>query len=104
MINTHLDEIIQAKKNEKLDEKEANRLVYLLMNLPTDVFSGNRRFKQLILEFLRVEYATPVNLSLMIPGCAKHGLSLIYSITHSLIYLLTYLLIPRDDEGDVTVI
>ncbi len=91
MINTHLDEIIQAKKNEKLDEKEANRLLYLLMNLPTGVFSGNRRFKQLILEFLRVEYATPVNLSLMIPGCAKHGLSLIYSLNHSLTYLLTFL-------------
>ena len=73
MTNSYLEEIINAKKNEKIDIKEANRIVYLLMNLPTEVFSGNARFKQLIREFLKIEYANDVNLSVMIPCCAKHG-------------------------------
>ena len=73
MTNTYLEEIINAKKNEKIDTKEANRIVYLLMNLPTDIFSGNLRFKQLIREFLKCEYAGDKNLAVMIPCCAKHG-------------------------------
>ena len=73
MTNSYLEEIISALKNEKIDIKEANRIVYLLTKLPTEVFGGNIRLKQLILEFLKAEYANDVNLTVIIPCCAKHG-------------------------------